>query len=98
MSYVGSELGYENEELPRRALVPFLLEGVGDGLMVSEDDEVAHFQHVAVMLHGLVDSQQLSIAGAVFLLCWVELLGEECEGLPGVVNTLLQHGWVGMRQ
>jgi hypothetical protein len=27
--------------------------------MVSEDDEVTRFQHVAEMLHGLVDSQQL---------------------------------------
>jgi hypothetical protein len=45
--------------------------------MVSEDDEVTRFQHVAEMLHGLVDSQQLPIVGAVFLLYRVEL-GEEC--------------------
>jgi hypothetical protein len=32
------------------------------------------------MLHGLVDSQQLSSLGAVFLLGRVELLGEEGEG------------------
>jgi hypothetical protein len=93
--YVGGELSNEIQmaELPRWAFVPFLLEGVGDGLMVSEDeDEVARFQHVAEMLHGLVDSEQLPILGAAFLLCQVELLGEECEGMPGVVDKLLQYG------
>jgi hypothetical protein len=60
--------------------------------MVHEDGEVAHFQHVAEMLQGLVDSQQLSIVGTVFLLGRLELLGKECEGLPGVIDTLLQHG------
>jgi hypothetical protein len=28
-----------------------MLEDVGDGLMVGEDEEVAGFQHVAEMLH-----------------------------------------------
>jgi hypothetical protein len=82
LSYVGGELGYEIEvvELQRREFVRLLLEGVGDGLMVSEDGEVARFQHVTEMLHGLVDSQQLSIVGALFLLGWVQLPGEEGEG------------------
>jgi hypothetical protein len=44
------------------------------------------------MLHGLVDSQYLPIVGAAFLLCRVELLGEECQWLLAVVDTLLQHG------
>jgi hypothetical protein len=60
--------------------------------MVSEDGEVARLQHVAEVLHGLVDSLQLSIGGAVFLLGRVELLAEEGEGLPGVVDSLLQPG------
>jgi hypothetical protein len=46
---------------------------------------------VAEMLHGLVDSRQLYIVGAVFLLCWIELL-QEYQGLLGVLDTLLQHG------
>jgi hypothetical protein len=49
--------------------------------MVREDNEVVHFQHVAEMFHSLIDSQQLSILGSVFLLCRVELLGEECQVL-----------------
>jgi hypothetical protein len=49
---------------------------------------VARFQHVAEMLQGLVDSQQLLIAGALFLQGRVDL-GEEREGLPGFVDTLL---------
>jgi hypothetical protein len=69
MPYVGRELGDEVEmvELPWRALVPFLLESEGNGLMVREDGKVASFQHVAEMHDGLVDSQQLSIVCAVFL-------------------------------
>jgi hypothetical protein len=43
------------------------------------------------MLHGLVDGQQLSVVGAVFLMGWIQLPGEEGEGLPGVVDTLLQN-------
>jgi hypothetical protein len=90
MSYIGGELSDEMKviELPRLAFVPLLLEGVGNRLMVSEDHEVTRFQHVAKMLHG----QKLPIVGAVCFLCRVELLGEECQWLSGVVNTLLQHG------
>jgi hypothetical protein len=57
--------------------------------MVREYGEVTSFQHVSEMLHGLVYSQQFAIVGAVFLLCWIELLGEEGEGLPSVGDTLL---------
>jgi hypothetical protein len=63
------------------------------------------------MLHGLVGSQQLLIIVTVFLLGQVQFLGEG-EELPGVADTLLQHGthggsggvcdewcgWVGVRQ
>jgi hypothetical protein len=56
--------------------------------MTSKDCEVASIQHVAEMLHGLIDSQHLSIVGAVFLLGPVELLGEG-EGLPVIVDMLL---------
>jgi hypothetical protein len=31
------------------------------GLMVGEDDEEAHFQHVAEMFYGLVDDQWLAV-------------------------------------
>jgi hypothetical protein len=71
---MGRELGYEIQvaELLRWAFVSLLLKGVGDGLMIREDDEVAaSFQHVSEMLHGFVDSQQFAIVGAVFLLCWI---------------------------
>jgi hypothetical protein len=66
------------------------------------------------ILHGLVYRQELSIIGTVSLMARDELLRDECKGLPGVVNTLLQHGihggiggvcdeskwrgWVGVRQ
>jgi hypothetical protein len=94
--------------------VPFLLEGVSERLMVREDCEVARFQHMEEMFHGLVDSQQFAIECAVFLLGCVLLPGQEGEGLPSVVDSLLQHGthggsggvcdeckrrrWVGMSQ
>jgi hypothetical protein len=67
------------------------MKGKGKELMVREDSEVASFQHVVEMHDCLVDSEQLSIVCAVFLLRWVELLGK-CEGLPGVVDALLFYG------
>jgi hypothetical protein len=57
-------------------------------LMVKEDDEMTRFRHVAEMLHGVVDSQKISMLGAVFLLCRVELLG-------GVCDECKWRGWVG---
>jgi hypothetical protein len=45
--------------------------------MVSEDNEVARFQCVAEMLHGLIHCHQLLAVGAVFLLNRVEVFGEE---------------------
>jgi hypothetical protein len=60
--------------------------------MVSEGDEMARFQHVAEMLYGLIDGQQLAVGCTVFLLSQVEFLGEEGEGLLGVLGVLLQHG------
>jgi hypothetical protein len=59
------------------------------GLFVREANEVACFQHVTEILNGLVSSYEFSIVRAVLLLRWVELLGEECKGLLGVVDALL---------
>ena len=42
-------------ELARRTLVPLLVEGEGEWLMVCEDGEVPGLQHVAGVLHGLID-------------------------------------------
>jgi hypothetical protein len=57
VSDVGRVLCYKVKmiELPRRAFVPFLPEGVGDRSMFCEDDEAAPFQHVVEMLDGLAD-------------------------------------------
>jgi hypothetical protein len=57
--------------------------------VIHEDQEMASFQYVAEVLHGLVYSQQFAIVSAVFLLCWIELPGEESEGVSIVANTLL---------
>jgi hypothetical protein len=57
--------------------------------VVREDNEMSSFQHVAEMFHGLVYSQQFAIIGAVFLLCCIELPGEESERLPTVFDLLL---------
>jgi hypothetical protein len=64
---------------------------VGDRFWVGKDDEWC-FQHVAEMLYGLVDGQQLADVCTVFLLGRVEILGEESKGLPGVLDTSLQLG------
>jgi hypothetical protein len=89
MSVVNWDTKWRWLELPRRAFVPLLLEGVRDTLVVGKNDEMTRFQHVAEMLHGLVDCQKLSVIRAVFLLSRAEFPGEEGEGLPGVVDTLL---------
>jgi hypothetical protein len=44
------------------------------------------------MLYGLIDGQKLAVIYAVYLLDQVEFLGEEGEGLSGVLDALLQHG------
>jgi hypothetical protein len=49
------------------------------------------------MLYGLLVGQQLAVVCVVFLLGPVEYLGEEGEGLPGVLDALLQHGTHGGR-
>jgi hypothetical protein len=64
---------------------------------VVREDEVTRFQHVAEMLHGFVDGQQLTVVGAVLLLRRVEFLLKEGEGLPGVLEPSLQHGTHGGR-
>jgi hypothetical protein len=48
--------------------------------------------HVAEVPHGLVDCQALPVVGAVFLLCQVEFPGEEGEGLPDTLQSLLDDG------
>jgi hypothetical protein len=63
-----------------RRFVPLLLKGVGEGLVIGEDGEVMHFQHMAGMLYGLVDGQQLAIVGAVLLLGRVEFLEKKTNG------------------
>jgi hypothetical protein len=66
-------------------------------VVVGEDDEVAHFQHMVEMLYDLVDGRQLPVISSVFLLARVEFLGEENEGLPGVSDALLKYGFHGGR-
>jgi hypothetical protein len=93
MSYVSCELGHEIEVagLPRRAFAPPLLKGISDGLVVSEDDEMARFRHVTETSrpHSLLS--QLSIIRTVFLPDLAEFLGDG-GGLYGVVDMMLQHG------
>ena len=80
MTDICRELGYEIEmvKLSWAALVASLAEGVGQRLVVGEDHEVPCFQHMTEMLDSLVDSQQLSFIGAIFLLRRTHFLGEEC--------------------
>jgi hypothetical protein len=55
--------------------------------VVCEDAEVARFQHVAEMLCGLIDDQQLAVVSIVFFLGGVEVFGTEGGGLPGVIDA-----------
>ena len=80
MTDICRELGYKIEivKLPWAALVASLAEGVGQRLVVGEGQEVPCFKHMTEMLDSLVDSQQLSVVGAIFLLRCTHFLGEEC--------------------
>ena len=42
-----------------------------------------------------VDYHHFRVISTVFLLHWVELLGEESKGLPGILHALLQYGSYG---
>ena len=70
MSYASCELRnvVQVVELPWRALVPLLVEGVYEGFVVREDYEVSGFQHLVEVFHGLVDRQQLPVVGVILLL------------------------------
>jgi len=67
MTDICRELGYKIEivKLPWAALVASLAEGVGQRLVVGEGQEVPCFKHMTEMLDSLVDSQQLSVVGAI---------------------------------
>ena len=68
------------------------MEGEGERLVVRQDGEMPGLQHVTEVPHGLIDRQELPVVGAVFLLCWTQLLGEEGGGLPEVLHPLLKDG------
>jgi hypothetical protein len=91
MENICREVGYEIEmvELPWAALVAPLSQGVGQRLVVGEDHEVQCFQHMIEMPDSFVDSEQLSVVGALFLLRRTHFLREETfqdGGLPGAAG------------
>jgi hypothetical protein len=55
------------------------------------------FQRMAELLYGFINGHQFEIVCAVFLLDRIEFLGGEGEGLPGVLDPLLQHSAHGGR-
>lgn len=62
--------------------------------MVRQNGKMTGLKHVAEASHGLVDRQELSVVGAIFLLRRAELPGKEGEGLPSALRSLLNriHG------
>jgi hypothetical protein len=48
--------------------------------VVGKDGELARLEHLAEMLYGFVDGQQLAIVGAVLLLGRVEFLEKKASG------------------
>jgi hypothetical protein len=51
---------------------------------------MSRFQHLAEVLHGQIDGQQLPLIGAVLLLRRAVFPGEESERLPYVLYLLLE--------
>ena len=64
--------------------------GKGEGLMVSEYDELVTFDMVAKVLYNEEDGQQLTVKSAVLPLSIGELLGEESHRAPDATEKLLK--------
>jgi hypothetical protein len=89
---VSGELSYKVEvvELPRGTFVSFLLKGVGERFVVCENCKMTGLQHVAEMSYSFVNCQELPVVRAVLLLGRGQFSGEEAQGLPGIIDTLLE--------
>ena len=60
--------------------------------VVREDVEMPSLQHVTNVRHCLVDRQELSVVGTLYLLCRTQFPGEEGEVPPDVLHPLLEDG------
>ena len=76
MPDVRRELRYEVEmvELPFAAHVALLSECLGQRLVVRVDHELSCLLHVSEVFYSLVNSQQFSAIGPIFLLCRAHFL------------------------
>ena len=57
----------------------------------TQDEELTTLEEVAELLDSEIDRQKLTVERTVSLLTRLELLGEECDRSPGIVDQLLQH-------
>ena len=93
VSDVGSELEVV-VQLPRlawRVVVGGRGDGVGDRLVIGEDDERSPLHGMSEMFDGEEDGEELSSKGAVAPLGLPQAAGEEPERLPRAIHILLQH-------
>jgi len=58
--------------------------------MVRQDGEMTGFKHAAYDSHGRVDCQVLPVVGAIPLLRRAEFPGEDGEGMPDALHSLLE--------
>ena len=64
----------------------------GEGFVVRQDGKMPSLQHVTNVPHCLVDRQELSDVGTLYLLCRTQFPGEEGEVPPDVLHPLLEDG------
>jgi len=68
------------------------MEGESEWFVIRQDGEVPGLQHVTEVPHSLLYRQEFPVVCAVPLLRRAQLPGEKGEGLPDVLNPLLEDG------
>jgi hypothetical protein len=76
-------------ELSWRAFISALLESINEMLVIRRDDKWTAFNYMSEVPDSVTQCQELAVVRS-HLLSEAELIGVESQGLPRVVNMLLQ--------
>jgi len=92
MPEIGRELANKLQmtELSSRAFISQLLESITKRLVIRKNDKVTAFDHMSEELDVLIHCQELAIVRTLLLLSGAEFMGVQSQGVPSIVDTLLQ--------
>ena len=93
MSDVRGELRNVTEvaSLAGRISIGTSVQGECERFVVCENMKWATLKEMPEVFDGLVHRKQFPVEGTVASLGWGHLLGEECDGVPGVFDVLLEN-------